>query len=230
MEAALIASGLLMGVAGAPHCTAMCAAACTGIARRCAPGRPAEALAALHFGRLVSYAAGGAVVASSVGLLRTLADLAPALRPLWLLLHLAALALGAWLLLSGRQPRWMSRWGRPAAAVTPVHVHGRPARAALAGSLWVAWPCGLLQSALVVAALANGPLGGAGVMAAFAAGSSVGLVAGPALWWRLTGGGSALAAQAPAWSIRLAGGALAAAALFALGHGLWERIAAWCAA
>jgi hypothetical protein len=227
MEAALIASGLLMGLAGAPHCTAMCGAACTAIARRCAPTHPTQGLVGLHVGRLASYAAGGAVVASSVGLLKTLGEAAPVLRPLWLLVHLAALGLGLWLLLRGRQPRWMTEFGRAPTVPGRVTWFG-PARAGLAGSAWVALPCGLLQSALLVAALANGPVGGASVMAAFALGSSVGLVAGPALWWRLTGSSPALAREAPAWAVRFAGGGLAAAAAWALGHGLWQRVAAFC--
>jgi sulfite exporter TauE/SafE len=227
MDAALVVSGMLLGLAGAPHCTAMCGAACTAVARRCGPARPGHALAFLHLGRLAGYAAGGAVVASSVGLLRTLGEAAPVLRPLWLLLHLAALGLGLWLLVRGRQPAWMTRLGRAPAVPGRVHWSG-PLRAGLAGSLWIALPCGLLQSALVVAALANSASAGAAVMAAFALGSSAGLVAGPALWWRLTGGSPALAGQAPAWALRVAGAGLAGAALFALGHGLWARVAAYC--
>jgi sulfite exporter TauE/SafE len=226
MDAALVATGALMGLAGAPHCTAMCGAACGAVARRCAPARPRGALAALHVGRLVSYAVGGAVAASSVGLLRRLGEAAPLLHPLWLLVHLAAFALGVWLLVRGRQPGWLTELGRAPAVPGRVHWSG-PLRAGLAGSLWIALPCGLLQSALVVAALAEGATGGATVMGAFALASSLGLVAGPALWWRLTGS-SAAAAQAPAWALRLAGAMLAGAAAWALGHGLWQRVAAFC--
>ena len=229
MDAALMASGLLLGLAGAPHCTAMCGAACAAVARGCGAASEGGALAGLHAGRLAGYAAGGAIAASSVGLLRVIGEAAPVLRPLWLLVHLAALGLGLWLLIRGRQPAWMTRLSlapRPDAA-RPVHWAG-PVRAGMAGSLWIALPCGLLQSALVVAALANGPAAGAGVMAAFALGSSAGLVAGPALWWRVTGRRPALTRQAPAWALRVAGAALAAAAAYALGHGLWERVAAYC--
>jgi sulfite exporter TauE/SafE len=101
------------------------------------------------------------------------------------------------------------------------------ARSGGIGLAWVAWPCGLLQSALLVAALANTAGQGALVMAGFAAASSLGLVAGPALWRRIGGGaGSVWWSGKPA--VRLAGLALAAASAWALGHGLWMRVAAWC--
>jgi hypothetical protein len=91
----------------------------------------------------------------------------------------------------------------------------------------VAWPCGLLQSALLVAALANTAWQGAVTMAGFAAASSLGLVLGPALWWRIGNGrGAGWLSGRPA--VRLAGLALAAASAWALGHGLWMRVVAWC--
>jgi uncharacterized protein len=87
--------------------------------------------------------------------------------------------------------------------------------------LWVAWPCGLLQSALLVAALTGDPAAGAVAMAGFAAASTPGLVLAPWLWRRLGPGSDG-------WAIRAGGGLLAAAALFSLTHGLWQRVAAWC--
>ena len=102
-----------------------------------------------------------------------------------------------------------------------------PARSAGIGLAWVAWPCGLLQSALLVAALANSPTSGAMVMGGFAAASAAGLVLGPALWWRLSGGRGA-ALVSPAAAVRWAGAALAVASAWALGHGMWMQVAAWC--
>ena len=125
-----------------------------------------------HAARIAAYAAAGAVAASSVGLLARLGQAAPVLRPLWTLLHLAALGLGLWLLWQGRQPEWLENLGRGGERIAPQghqngwqRIHG-PVRAAAAGGLWVAWPCGLLQSALLVAALANSAWAGAAVMAA----------------------------------------------------------------
>ena len=57
-----------------------------------------------------------------------------------------------------------------------------PARAGLAGVCWAVVPCGLLQSALLVAALASGALPGAAVMAAFALASTLGLWLAQGLW------------------------------------------------
>jgi sulfite exporter TauE/SafE len=101
-----------------------------------------------------------------------------------------------------------------------------PLRAAAAGSLWVAWPCGLLQSALLVASMTQTPWAGATAMAAFAVASAGGLLAAPALWRLLKG-----RADAPLLERRLAraaGALLAVAALFALGKDIWYPIAAYC--
>jgi len=227
MDSALVLSATLLGLAGAPHCAAMCGAACTAITRR-APG--SAATATFHVARAAGYAAAGAVAAASVGALSLLGQWSPALRPLWTLVQLAALALGLWLLATGRQPAWLEGLGRGAGREAAVpggwqRLRG-PAESALAGSLWFAWPCGLLQSALLVAALANHPLGGAAAMGAFALASSVGLVAAPWLWLRLSG---SAAAGSAAWAVRAAGGLLAATSGWALGHGLWQQVLAYCA-
>jgi sulfite exporter TauE/SafE len=88
-------------------------------------------------------------------------------------------------------------------------------------------PCGLLQSALVMAALGNSALAGASVMAAFALASSPGLMAAPWLFralGRFGGGGDAQRRLLT----RLSGLLLAAASGWALTHGLWARFLAWC--
>ena len=229
MDQALILSAVLMGLAGTPHCLAMCGAACSAAS---AGGQPTR-LMAFHAGRLVAYALAGAVAAASVGSLAALGQAVGALRPLWTLVHVAALALGLFLLWQGRQPGWMERLGRARANVV-AHRPGErwqamrgPARSAGIGLAWVAWPCGLLQSALLVAALANSPAAGALVMGGFATASAAGLVLGPALWWRLSGG-RGVALISPAAAIRWAGAALAVASAWALGHGMWMQVAAWC--
>ena len=242
MDQALVLSALLMGLAGTPHCLAMCGAACTAATG----GGRRSSLWSFHLGRGLAYAVAGAVVAASVGGLAAMGQAVAALRPLWTLLHLAALTLGLFLLWKGRQPGWMERLGRARGDTTGAAPGPRwqriqgPARSAGLGLAWVAWPCGLLQSALLVASLASGAWQGAAVMAGFAAASSGGLVLGPALWWRLrTAGGAdrrsrpgaagvpgAAAMVGPA--VRLAGLALALASTWALGHGLWLRLVAWC--
>lgn len=237
MDAALAGSALLMGLAGTPHCLAMCGAACTALTG--GTGARGQALVSFHLGRLLSYAAGGAVVASSVNVLAQIGQASAVLRPLWILVHLAALGLGLFLLWQGRQPAWLEGATRPLSAggqgavVAAQGLRGgavamaRPRRAALAGLVWVAWPCGLLQSALVVAALASGPWGGAAVMAAFALGSGLGLVVGPQFLQRLLGDANG-ALRAARWPTRLAGLLLAGASSWALGHGVWAQIAEFC--
>jgi sulfite exporter TauE/SafE len=231
MDAALIASAALLGLAGMPHCTSMCSAPCAA-----ATGPGAAGQWSFHGTRMLGYAAAGFVASASVGSLAALSQWTPALRPLWVLFHVAMLALGLWLLVQGRQPAWMGQFGRVAVPAggslatpggsAPIRVWRTPARAAAAGALWVAWPCGLLQSALLVASMTQTAWAGAAAMAVFALTSAGGLLAAPALWRWLRG-----RADAPALERRLAraaGGLLAVAALFALGQDIWHPIAAFC--
>jgi sulfite exporter TauE/SafE len=228
VDFALVVSALMLGLAGAPHCIAMCGAACTALL----PAGQRAALWGFHFARVAGYAAAGALVASGVNLLSAVGELSPALRPLWTLAHAAALGLGLWLLWKGRQPAWLENIGRgmqrraPQADASGWQRVAGPARAATAGSLWVAWPCGLLQSALVVAALANTAVAGAAAMGAFAVASGAGLVLGPMLWFKL---GVSKSASATLWATRSAGVLLAVASGWALGHGLWMQWQAYCA-
>jgi sulfite exporter TauE/SafE len=231
MDLALAVSALMMGLAGGPHCAAMCGAAFGGIARQgggTGTIGASRAMLALHLGRLVSYAAAGALVAASVAWLGSLREAAPVLKPLWTMLHVSAVAFGLWLVWQGRAPAWLAGVGRNAHRLTdskPLRFVSRvpsSARAGAIGACWAAMPCGLLQSALLVAALASGPVQGAGVMAVFALGSAVSLWLAPYLWLRLnrTGGNTARSALA----VRLAGVLLIAASTFALVHGLREAI------
>ena len=226
-------SALLMGLAGSVHCVAMCGAASAAVVSSCSPGQPRAGWGGFHLGRLLGYAAAGAVAAASVGLLARIGQWSPALRPLWTLAHMAGLALGLYLLWQGRQPAWLERMGRggdrQGQVVRVVRTpSGGAWRAGSLGALWWAWPCGLLQSALLVAALANGPVGGALVMAVFALGSSVGLGLLPWLWARWNAGCDDRARRWTVWVIRLSGLALAAASAWALGHDLFMRVVAWC--
>jgi sulfite exporter TauE/SafE len=236
MDWALILSAMLLGLAGTPHCAAMCGAACTAFT---GSGRQADRVS-FHLARAAGYTIAGAVVASSVGLLAQLGQASAALKPLWTLVHVAALVLGLWLLWFGRQPAWMENLGRrgtrPSTPVLSAGAAGGwqrmqgPVRAGTAGALWVGWPCGLLQSALVVAALANTATAGAMVMLGFALVTGAGLAVGPWLWTRVMGAapGGASGAVGAAWATRMAGVVLAAASSWALGHGLWQQVAAFC--
>jgi sulfite exporter TauE/SafE len=226
VDFALIASGALLGLVGAPHCAAMCSAPCAAAIG--AGGKRSSA--AFHTARIAGYAAGGAVVASSVAALAAWSQLSPALRPLWTLLNAAALVLGAWLLWRGRQPAWLSRLGRVPPPQAPRGAGWQavrmPLRAAGVGAAWVAWPCGLLQSALVVAALSSSAVSGAATMAVFALASAPGLVVGPWALRKLLAGRGVAAREA--WAARAAGLMLLGASAWALGHQLGPPVAAFC--
>lgn len=233
MDLALFLSALMLGAAGVPHCAAMCAPASGAWLRACGRQAPRASNWAFHAARVASYAAAGAVAASSVGVLGRLGQAAPVLRPLWVLLHLAALGLGLWLIWKGQQPAWLENLGRGGGRFAPRpgragrHWIRGPVRAAAAGGLWVAWPCGLLQSALLVAAMANTAWGGAAAMAGFATVSAAGLSLAPWAFGRLVAPGGA-GARAGLWATRSAGAVLAAASAWALGQDAMRRVITYC--
>lgn len=206
LDLALIGSATLMGLAGTPHCAAMCSAPCALAGGQ----RPARLMA----GRVLGYAAGGAVAAASAQALGRASQSLALLQPAWAVLQAALLLFGLTLLVRGRMPVWASslNW-RP-----------QPRHAFMTGLVWIAMPCGLLHAALLLSALADSPLGGAGAMAGFALASTPGLIVAP--WWRARllrrgAGGEVLA-------LRLAGVGLVLAAGWALGHGVWQRVALLC--
>lgn len=236
MQAALLAAALVMGLVGGPHCVAMCGAACAGVIRMVRapvgggvavlepPARSLPARMLFHAGRMASYAAAGAVAAATVQGLALAGGQLSALRPAWMLLHVFVLAWGLLLAASGRQPAWAHRFGRWAAARLRPMTRS-PFGVLAAGALWVAMPCGLLYSALMLAALSNSVLEGAAVMALFAAGSAVSLLLAPWLFERVRSGGGRMSQQ---WGTRLAGVLLAAVALQALRMDLAQQIEIWC--
>lgn len=252
MDASLALTALLMGLAGGPHCVAMCGAACGALGRSpsrgsgaghvipvvsdAAPASLATERAGIsaaqwlfQLGRLVSYGALGAVAAASMQTVGWLSVHAAALRPLWTLMHVAAALLGLALLWQARQPAWLEEgalrlWRSVQSFVGGANGSSRSGQAAplVMGLAWGLLPCGLLYSALLVAALSPGLWQGAAVMALFALGSSVSLLAGPWLWRLLRGAGSG------AWAVRLAGAALFAMSVWALWMGLVHDTAPWC--
>lgn len=222
MQSSLAITGLLMGLLGGPHCVAMCGSACAALGHAAGPHR-VQALWAFQMGRLMGYSLLGAAVAYSVQGLGWLTTQSAALRPLWSLLHLAAIALGLLLMLQARQPVWLdgaarSLWSK----VRSFNQKWGHAAPLAVGALWAFMPCGLLYSALMVAALTGQPLNGAVTMAFFALGSSVSLLTGPWLLLRLQSVGDGV------WGVRLAGLALVSTSTWALWMGLVHDQAPWC--
>lgn len=224
MVLGLLLSALLMGLAGAPHCVAMCGAASAGI------GCTRPRLWTFQAARIVGYALLGAAVASSAALLGWGADRIGLLKPFWAMLHVALVALGISLLWRGRQPAALDRLAQRAWQALRLRTLGWDSSSArgplvasgIAGLLWALLPCGLLYSALMLASLSPAPWQGAAVMASFGLGSGLGLQLGARLlqrWWRPAAGADGR------WGVRLAGVAVAGASAWALGHGLWQDVA-----
>ena len=217
-------TGLLMGLVGGPHCIAMCGAACAGIGQAAAP-RSARAMWTFQLGRVIGYSLLGALAAASMQGLGWLTIQSAAIRPVWTMLHVAAIVLGLMLLLRAEQPVWLEQFGKTiwirARAWVGRSGHGAPLAL---GTVWALLPCGLLYSAVLVAAMSAHPVDGAVVMGLFAAGTSVSLMAGPWLWLRLRTAGSGQ------WGVRLAGLALVLSSSWAVWMGLAHDTAPWCVA
>lgn len=226
MSLTLLTTALLMGVVGGPHCIAMCGAACAGIGQA-AGGRALPAMGWFQVGRWVGYGAMGALAAASMQGLGWLTVQSAALRPVWSMVHVAAVVLGLALLVLGRQPIWLEQGAGRVWRVVRARVQSGSQAAPFAlGVCWALLPCGLLYSALLVAALAPSVWAGAASMVAFAVGTSVALVLGPWLWLRLRN--QPLPSSDGRWGVRLAGAALAASAAWGLYMGLVHQQAPWC--
>jgi len=222
MQSSLAVTALLMGLAGGPHCIAMCGAACAGIGQA-AGAHKNSAMWSFQAGRVLGYSALGALAAASMQGLGWLTVQSAALRPVWTLFHVATLVLGLLLLWKAQQPVWLEQAGKKIWIAARSLAAGRGRSAPLViGALWTFLPCGLLYSALLVAALTGHALEGAGVMALFALGTSVSMMAGPWLWLRLRGNGGG------DWGVRLAGLALAASSVWALWMAYAHDAAPWC--
>ena len=221
----LAGTALLMGLVGGPHCVAMCGAACAGLGQAAGP-RKNQAIFSFQGGRVLGYAALGALAAASMQGLGWLSVHSAALRPVWSLLHVAALVLGLVLLFKAEQPVWLERAGRSLWRRVRQWTQRSASAPLVLGIVWALLPCGLLYSALLVAALAGSVTGGAMVMALFALGTSVSMVAGPWLWLRLRG--DAAFGGHGSWGVRIAGAALAISAAWALWMALAHNAAPWC--
>lgn len=223
MQTSMAITALFMGLVGGPHCVAMCGAACAGIGRA-AGARSTRALVGFQLSRMAGYALFGAFAAGSVQGLAWLGTNTAVLRPVWTMFHVGALLLGAALLWRARQPAWIENlgqtlWRRARPALTALG----PRAPVVLGLAWALMPCGLLYSALLVAALSANALEGAAIMSLFSLGTSVSLTAGPWLLLSLRG------ARSGGGGIRLAGLALAVTSGWALWMGITQPTGLWCA-
>lgn len=244
MLAPLAVTALLMGLAGGPHCLAMCSAPCGAIIGQGAAcsqaggtagavsqpvqwfpnGGTFHRLFAFHAGRLAGYAGAGALAALAMDSLAWVTQQTMALSPVWTLMHVAVMAWGLMMMVQARQPAWVEQAGRSAWRRVQPLVRA-PGGLLVAGGLWALMPCGLLYSALLVAALSGSALQGAVTMALFGVGSGLWLVSGPWLWGRLR---SRINSVRASWGTRLAGALLVAVAGWALWMDLVYKPSLWC--
>ncbi len=215
-------SALVMGLLGGPHCVVMCGAACAGIARAAEP-RSTRALWSFQLSRLLGYSLMGALAGGTVQGLAWMGQHTVVIRPVWTMMHVAALLLGLVLVWQARQPAFIDGWSQTLwRKVRPVMVAMGGRAPVVLGVGWALMPCGLLYSALLVASLSASAFSGALVMAAFASGTMVSLVAGPRLLLKLKD------ARSGGWGIRLAGVALVLTSGWALWMGITQPTGLWC--
>lgn len=230
MTLGLMISAALMGAVGVPHCLIMCAAPCSVVAQACSGGahQRTDALLGVHLGRVIGYAGLGSLAATLASFSHLLMQHVTALRPLWMMLQLAVLALGLLMLVTGRMPDWLQNvrfpfqrlsqrmMQHPGLRTWPVAL-----RSALLGSCWALLPCAQLYAAVVLAAMADNAGAGAAVMIAFALPGALGLMLGQR--WM-----SILRTTASFSVVRLTGGVLTASSVLMLSHSLDHVVQAFC--
>jgi sulfite exporter TauE/SafE len=176
MDSALL-SAFAVGLAGAGHCLGMCGgiAAALGLG---GAGAGATQLA-YHGGRLLSYTLLGAAAGAAAGVIDTVA------WTLWLRYLAGALLLAMGLYIAGwwRGLAWLERLGallwRPVQRIARHWLPPRrPAHALMLGLCWGMMPCGLIYSALALAATRQGALQGGLMMLCFGLGTLPVMLAG----------------------------------------------------
>ena len=118
MQTSLAVTALVMGLAGGPHCIAMCGAACAGIGQAAAP-RSTQAITMFQLGRVVGYSAllvaalaGSAAGGAMVMALFALGSGVSLWAGPWLLLRLGQNGRGAWSMrVAGLALMLTSAWG-----------------------------------------------------------------------------------------------------------------------
>ncbi|MDO6705349.1 sulfite exporter TauE/SafE family protein [Photobacterium sp. 1_MG-2023] len=172
-------AAFMIGLLGAGHCLGMCG----GIAAAITLGMPGQQqqhrfpfLLCYNLGRLVSYAAAGALIGGAVAGMASLSGLSTALLYLRLLaalmMILLALYLGQWWQgVTKIEAVGQILWRRIAPLAQSMLPLKSPISAFPFGLLWGWLPCGLVYSTLSWAAVAGNTVSGAGVMLAFGLGT-----------------------------------------------------------
>ena len=172
-----LGAALLAGAFGSAHCLGMCGGLAGLFAARLEPaslGRRLRLAVLYNVGRLLGYALLGFLAA---GIGHTFTGVIPALAgPMRLAGGLLIVLIGLQLAFAWRPLAVLERGGaRFWRQIAPVARGLVPitstAKALALGALWGFLPCGLVYSALLVAASSGEALNGAGVMTAFGLGT-----------------------------------------------------------
>ena len=188
---------------------------CGGIVSALSMGGPSRFVLHLAYnsGRIVSYAAAGAIAGALGGLSLTLSGQLPVRITLYVLANLMLVALGLYLIGITQTLAFTERFGKKLwVHLQPLSKRYLPARtmaqAFPLGLLWGWLPCGLVYSALATALTSGSALHGAGMMLAFGLGTLPNLLLAGLLAVRLK-------AYAALPLVRWAAG------LLVLGFGVW---------
>ncbi len=231
-----------LALLGGMHCAGMCG----GFVGALQMHRPAKVSAArlaagYHAGRIVSYAAAGALVGALGGALYA-ADVLPLQVALLVAGSLMLLAIGASLFgraawLKRLEPMGLGLWRLIAPLARRVYPPRSPLQALGAGLAWGWIPCGMVYAALPLALVAGGALQGAAVMLAFGIGTLPNMVAVDIAVTRLGRAERSAAVGVRAW-LKPAAGALIvvfgvsglahAARVAGAGHPTIEALASIC--
>ncbi|MGI9271682.1 MAG: sulfite exporter TauE/SafE family protein [Woeseiaceae bacterium] len=180
-----IGAALLAGFFGSTHCVGMCGAIVVLFEG------PASAVPKFNrwlrrfmynVGRLLFYVLLGGVAGAGGAVLTKTVGISQGLLILRLLAAALVIAIGLNLLFDWRLTRFLEsagarlwpKFSKLAKHVLPVN---SPTRALSAGFVWGALPCGLVYSAVAIAATSGNVLGGASIMIAFWLGTLPALLA-----------------------------------------------------
>lgn len=174
---AQFAAAFLIGLLGGVHCVGMCGGIVGALTVQTPRRRRAWNLhLAYSAGRIMSYAAAGALVGMIGGAGLLFNQVLPVQLLLYILANLVLVGLGLYLAGLGNQlarleslGAWLWKRIQPySARLLPADT---TAKAFLLGSLWGWLPCGLVYSLLASAMLSGGAATGAAVMFAFGIGT-----------------------------------------------------------
>ncbi len=218
-QASIFLTTFFMGLMGGPHCIAMCGAPCAVIS-----AQGSSQIWQFHLGRISGYGILGGVAAYSMNNLAWLSNQTMSLHPVWTFFHGIIFVWGFVMLLYAKQPQWIDHIGE--SSWNTIQKLSKTLRSNfLLGMLWSFMPCGLLYSALLVAALTLNILNGTISMMFFALGTSISLIVSPIIWLKIKDG--------KLWlneiqGMRIAGMLLMIAASWAIWMDLIHPMKLWC--